>query len=205
MTNFFVVGIVLNVVLTGLALYWLWRQRMPRMGRDEPGGSRNDFAQNKSGQFAAPDESNGFLSSHASLLINSFHHWTGRDLIDSGMAPLQQARALYEASFAVASHSAGDDPVFNYANRTALALFETGWNDFTSTPSRLSAEPMEREERAQLLERVRRQGFIDDYSGIRISATGRRFRIQRATVWNVMDAHGAPAGQAVMIHQWEYL
>ena len=38
MTTFFVVGIVLNVVLTGLALYWLWRQRMPRKGRDEMNG-----------------------------------------------------------------------------------------------------------------------------------------------------------------------
>ena len=35
MTTFFVVGIVLNVVLTGLALYWLWRQRMPRKNSDE--------------------------------------------------------------------------------------------------------------------------------------------------------------------------
>jgi len=56
-----------------------------------------------------------------------------------------------------------------------------------------------------LLERVNRRGFIDDYSGIRISATGRRFRIQRATVWNVIDTHGAPAGQAVMFRDWKYL
>lgn len=35
MKIFFVVGIVLNVVLTGLALYWLWRQRMPKKDKDE--------------------------------------------------------------------------------------------------------------------------------------------------------------------------
>ena len=35
MTTFFVVGIVLNVVLTGLALYWLWRQRMPKKRKEE--------------------------------------------------------------------------------------------------------------------------------------------------------------------------
>lgn len=35
MTAFFVLGIVLNIVLTGLALYWLWRQRMPKKGKDE--------------------------------------------------------------------------------------------------------------------------------------------------------------------------
>ncbi len=35
MKTFFVVGIVLNVVLTGLALYWLWRQRMPKKRKHE--------------------------------------------------------------------------------------------------------------------------------------------------------------------------
>lgn len=35
MTAFFVLGIVLNIVLTGLALHWLWRQRMPKKGKDE--------------------------------------------------------------------------------------------------------------------------------------------------------------------------
>lgn len=35
MTTFFVVGIVLNVVLTGLALYWLWQQRLRKKDKDE--------------------------------------------------------------------------------------------------------------------------------------------------------------------------
>jgi hypothetical protein len=35
MKGFFIVGIILNVALTGLALYWLWRQRMPKKGKDE--------------------------------------------------------------------------------------------------------------------------------------------------------------------------
>lgn len=35
MKAFFVVGIVLNVVLTGLALYWLWRQRLPKKRKHE--------------------------------------------------------------------------------------------------------------------------------------------------------------------------
>ena len=37
MSVFFIVGIILNVVLTGLALYWLWRQRMPKKRKDERG------------------------------------------------------------------------------------------------------------------------------------------------------------------------
>ena len=35
MTGFFIVGIILNVVLTSLALYWLWRQRMSKKDKDE--------------------------------------------------------------------------------------------------------------------------------------------------------------------------
>lgn len=35
MKGFFIVGIILNVVLTGLALYWLWRQRMPKKRKHE--------------------------------------------------------------------------------------------------------------------------------------------------------------------------
>lgn len=204
MTAFFAIGISLNVVLTGLALYWLWRQRIPRQGKNETGKSQNDHGQIQREGVNAPDESNNYLTEHARLLTSSYRHWTGRDLVDPGLPVVEQARTLYEAPFVVASHGTGGDPVFNYANRAALALFETSWPDFISMPSRLSAEPLEREQRAQLLERVRRCGFIDDYSGVRISATGRRFRIHRATVWEVMDAHGAPAGQAVMFRDWEY-
>jgi hypothetical protein len=152
-----------------------------------------------------PEESNGFLAEHAGRLIRSYRRWTGRDLVDAGLSPFEQARALYEARFVAASHGTEADPVFNYANRAALALFETSWANFTSMASRLSAEPVARAERAQLLARVNQHGFIDDYSGIRISASGRRFRIRRATVWNVVDAHGAPAGQAVTFRDWEYL
>lgn len=205
MTSFFALGIALNVVLTGLALYWLWRQRIPKPGRDETGKSQHDHGQNRHEPVGAPDVSNYYLAEHAQRLTNSYRRWTGNDLLDPGLSVMEQARALYEAPFVVASHGTGEDPVFNYANRAALALFETGWPDLVSTPSRLSAEPMERAQRAQLLASVSCRGFIDDYSGIRISTAGRRFRIHRATVWNVMDGQGAPAGQAVMFRDWEYL
>jgi hypothetical protein len=205
MTTFFAIGIVLNVVLTGLALYWLWRQRIPKPGRDETGKSRYDHGQKQHELIGAPDESNNYQAQYAQLLTSSYRHWTGHDLVDPGLSAAGQARALYEAPFVVASHGTGEDPVFNYANRVALTLFETGWPDFVGMPSRLSAEPMERAQRAQLLGSVSRRGFINDYSGIRISTTGRRFRIRNATVWNLVDAHGAPAGQAVMFRDWEYL
>ena len=52
---------------------------------------------------------------------------------------------------------------------------------------------------------VTARGFIDDYSGIRISKMGRRFRIEQATVWNLLDEHKNHAGQAALFSQWEFL
>lgn len=192
MTAFFAIGIVLNVVLTGLALYWLWRQRMPRRDRGHE-------------KSAAPDADDEFHAGHAQLLLDSYRRWTGRDLVDPGLSAAERACALYEAPFVVASHGTGEDPVFNYANRAALALFETDWSGFTAMPSRLSAGPMEQQERARMLERVRRDGFMDDYGGVRVTAAGRRFRLRGATLWNVVDASGGSHGQAVMFRDREYI
>ena len=79
------------------------------------------------------------------------------------------------------------------------------WDEFTRTPSRLTAEAPNREERARLLNAVTTLGFIDDYSGIRISKTGRRFRIEQATVWNLLDERENYVGQAAMFSRWEFL
>ena len=72
-------------------------------------------------------------------------------------------------------------------------------------PSRLTAEAPDREERARLLARVGTQGYIDDYAGVRVSRTGRRFRIARATVWNLLDDGGNHCGQAASFAHWQRL
>ena len=119
--------------------------------------------------------------------------------------PRQAARAVFFAPFAVVSHDSAADPVFNYANKTALDLFGMTWEEFTSLPSRRSAEIPERAERARLLAEVRSKGFIGNYTGVRISKSGRRFRIANATVWNLADEDGTPRGQAAMFAKWEPL
>ena len=58
---------------------------------------------------------------------------------------------------------------------------------------------------ARLMAAVTARGFIDDYAGIRITRTGRRFRIHRATVWNVVDDSGAAAGQAATFSDWDWI
>ena len=61
---------------------------------------------------------------------------------------------------------------------------------------------MHRDERRRLLDEVGRHGFIENYSGIRISKTGRRFRINHATVFNLLDPAGQYVGQAATFEDW---
>jgi hypothetical protein len=112
---------------------------------------------------------------------------------------------LYEAPFAVVAHDTCADPIFAYANRMAQNAFEMNWAEITSIPSRQSAEPVLQDERQSLLQRVHQFGYIDDYSGIRISKTGKRFWIRNATVWNLIDTNGARVGQAARFDHWDYL
>ena len=138
-------------------------------------------------------------------LLNSYRHWTGRELLDRDGSPLDQAERLYRAPFVVLAHGNEANPILNLGNRTALDLWEMDLETFLTTPSRQTAEPDHREARSDLLARVERDGFIDDYSGIRISATGRRFQIDRATVWNLIDEAGERVGQAATFSSWRFL
>ena len=56
-----------------------------------------------------------------------------------------------------------------------------------------------------MLEQAGRQGMISDYRGIRISKTGKRFVIHRATVWNVLDRSEKICGQAATFSDWSWL
>jgi hypothetical protein len=139
------------------------------------------------------------------LLLDSYHSWTGRELIARHASPEDQATALFAAPFVVASHGMEADPILNYANRMALELWELTWEQFTRTPSRLTAEPINRTERERMLARAAERGFIDDYRGVRISSSGRRFIVEDALVWNVVDAAGKKLGQAATFARWQFL
>lgn len=152
-----------------------------------------------------PTAANGYLNLHARLLASSYRRWTGRDLLAPTVAADDIGCWLFEAPFALLSHRRGADPLFTYANRTALMLFELDWAQLIAMPSRLSAEPLAQAERARLLARVSTDGFIDDYAGVRISRSGRRFRIGKATVWNVVDDAGVQHSQAATFAEWQPL
>jgi len=149
--------------------------------------------------------STDFAITHTACLTRSFKHWTKRELLPSAASGRELAEKLFTAPFVVVSHGTEADPVLNYGNQPALTLWEMTWEELTRTPSRLTAEAPNREERARLLAAVTRDGFIDNYSGVRISKTGRRFRIDCAIVWNLLTLEGRPCGQAAMFEQWEFL
>jgi len=138
------------------------------------------------------------------MLHRSFEKFIGRPLIANAKSGSEVLSAIQNATFAVVSHGTEDDPIFNYANPCALRLFETDWDTFVKLPSKHSAEAPNRESRQQLLETVNRQGYIDNYSGIRISAKGNRFQIINATVWNLYNKDGEYSGQAALIPTWTY-
>jgi hypothetical protein len=142
---------------------------------------------------------------HTQIMLDSFRHFVGRELVVRSGSPEVDARAVFDAPCVVVSHGTQDDPILNYGNRTALSLWEMDIPTFTSTPSRLTAEPMHRDERAQLMSRAAQYGFVDDYRGIRISSSGKRFLIEQAIIWNLHDPEGIRVGQAATFSDWKTL
>lgn len=148
--------------------------------------------QNSPPSDAVPDE-------RLRLIVESYQRLTGKALIDDAPAEISALRAaLWNAPRAIVAHGTEADPVFFYGNRLALQLFEMSFEEFARLPSRLSAEPLAREERALLLDQVTRQGYVDGYSGMRISGSGKRFMIADGTVWNLVDEQGKLHGQAAV-------
>lgn len=139
------------------------------------------------------------------LLLDSFNHWTGGQLIARDGTGTEQAQRLFTAPVVVVSHGMEADPVLNYGNQLALDLWEITWEQLICTPSRQTAEPVNQDERARLLRVVEQQGYYDQYRGVRISATGRRFLVEAATVWNVLDERGRRVGQAATFSRWTRL
>lgn len=143
-----------------------------------------------------------FTVTWSQFLLDSFRRWIGRDLLPRIGSPEEQAQALFAAPFVVVSHDTQADPMLNYGNQQALDLWDLSWAQLTSTPSRLTAEPMNRDERARMLAMAEKQGYYSGYRGIRISSTGKRFLVEDATVWNVVDGQGIRVGQAATFARW---
>ncbi|PMB22457.1 MEKHLA domain-containing protein [Fischerella thermalis] len=141
---------------------------------------------------------------HTLRLLRSFEYWTGRSLLDVNGSAQEIAQALFAAPFALVSHGTEPDPIFNYGNRKALELWELSWQDFTKMPSRKTAEEVVQEERSRLLAETKSKGF-SNFSGIRISSTGKRFYIKDGILWNLLDENDQYCGQAAVYSNYELM
>ncbi|HMF76774.1 MAG TPA: MEKHLA domain-containing protein [Bryobacteraceae bacterium] len=140
------------------------------------------------------------------LLTGSHLHYLGYPLVPAGRSPQDAARWLYEESpQCLLAHNRAADPHFIYANKAVQACFEYSWGEMISLPSRLSAEAPDRAERQRLLDKVSRDGFANDYRGVRIAKSGRRFWIENVAVWQLVDKDGVLHGQAAVFQGWRDL
>ncbi len=138
------------------------------------------------------------------LILENYRRLFGHDLVTNNESA-SAVEALFQAPCAVLSAlgPSGTDHLFNYANRSALSVFETTWDQFIGLPSSWSAEPAHQDKRRELLDEVEQNGYIMNYAGIRISRRGSRFRILGATVFNLQDKTGHYVGQAATFADWE--
>lgn len=142
---------------------------------------------------------------HSQRLIKSFQHWTKRSLLADLGSLQEQAKALFEAPFVIVSHGTESDPIFNYGNAQALALWQLDWQTFTQMPSRQSVEPIAQAERDLLLNEANTRGYITNYQGVRIASTGQRFSIANVILWNVLDEYNQLHGQAATFSHWNFI
>ena len=149
----------------------------------------------------------------AAQLISSYRASFGQPLI-SGLpgdaSGDQWAQALFAAPIVVVAHDGspldrGDGPRLIYANRAALTLWDRRWAEMVGMPSQLTAEPSERSSRQTALTAAKQQTAFRGYSGIRINRHGRRFQINNARLWTLINPAGQACGQAACFSSWWWL
>jgi hypothetical protein len=152
-----------------------------------------------------PAIDNNYHAAYIQFISNSLKKLAGIEIVDFSLNLEEQAKQVFHAKYCLLAHNGASDPVFNYANQPALNLFEMPWEEFTNMPSKYSAESDERAKREQLLKDVAAKGFSQNYSGVRISKTGKRFEIKNAIIWNVYNNENKRIGQAAMFDKYAYV
>lgn len=144
-------------------------------------------------------------ANHVKLLLNSYKKFVHSELINRTGDADQDLAIIESAEFILVSHDGTNDPILNYGNNSALDLWELSWGEFVKTPSRKTAELDLREKRQEMLMVVEKQGCYKNYSGVRVSSTGKRFMIKDTVVWNVVNEIGEKIGQAATFKEVEFL
>lgn len=140
---------------------------------------------------------------HSQLILNSYRQLLGKELIERSNNPLEEAKQLFYAPMAVLSHNTDADPCYNYGNLQALQLWEMSWEELIITPSKSTTESTMRSQRSQFLTEAMKKGYITNCEGVRTSRTGKKYRIDHITLWNLIDEQNSYYGQAATFSEWQ--
>ena len=147
--------------------------------------------------LSRPGPENDWHRNHVTRLADAFARVTGRDLVrEMELDPARLGQGAWEGGFALLSHRGDAHATLNYANRFALDLWELDWTNLVSTPSAATAPDDDIAERSAMMAALANHGFVSGYAGRRISAKGKLFRIENATIWRLIDAQGESFGVA---------
>jgi hypothetical protein len=147
--------------------------------------------------IVAPDIDRNNRSDHLEIVLDNLNRWTGYDLMkEYGFSRSSLAAQIFNADFYLLSHNSDPDPILNYGNNRVLELWEVSWSELTGMYSRETAKSIDRADRAAIMEQVKLQNYISGYNGIRVSKTGKEFKILDVTIWNLFTDRDEPYGQA---------
>ena len=65
------------------------------------------------------------------IIARSLRHWTGRELLPGHFPAAEFAEKIFHAPFVLVSHGTEADPILNFGNAAALALWEMSWDELT--------------------------------------------------------------------------
>jgi len=144
-----------------------------------------------------PNETNGYLAAHVNRLLRACAIGPAEIFSTSiRLLWIKRASCFMRRLWSYRTTQTSD-PILNYANLVGFAPFELSWDELICLPSRRTAEPVDQDERARLLEAGDAVRDISTTTGaFGVPKTGRRFLIEQATVWNLFDESGVTCGQA---------
>lgn len=144
-----------------------------------------------------PSPNNNYHRQHIALVLANLKEFTGFDLIRAyEFSADKLGEQVFDADFYLLTHNSDPDPILNYGNQRVLELWEISWSELTQMYSRETAKSSDRASRSAVMEQVAAQNYVSGYSGIRVSKTGREFKIIDVTIWNLLTIDRQPYGQA---------
>ena len=146
-------------------------------------------------EFPSPD--NNYQQEHVLIMLENLKRWTGQDLIKKYKFSLDRlGEQVFNANFYILSHNHAADPILTYGNNRVLQQWEISWAELITMYSKNTAKPVDRSARLAAMAQLNLNNCISNYGGVRISKTGKEFRIIDATLWNLFDNKGNLYGQA---------